>query len=260
VGERLLRRRWTSLAGAPVHSRETRDAGVQLGRRGPAPLVLVHGLAVSSTYFVPFLEVCADAGVPAVAPDLPGIGHTPRRAGEVVGGTADVAGQARFVAAWLEHRRLEPPVTLVGNSLGAQVAVELARLRPAVVRGLVLVGPTADPSETSALGQLGALLADVPRERPSLPPAVALEVLRTDPRLLRDRAVTALDHHVAERLAGVDVPTVVVRGADDPLVSRRWAVEVARAGRGELIEVPGGHAVHHSAPRHVLSAARSVLV
>lgn len=252
---RSVVRRWTSVDGQPVHSRETASAA-----RHAAPLVFVHGLAVSSRYAVPLLQAGDDEGVPIVAPDLPGLGHTPRRAGAVVaGGTASVAGQARFVARWLDRRGVAGPVVVLGNSLGAQVAVELAVLAPDLVAALVLVGPTVDPAARSAGAQLRALVADVPRERPSLVAQVAGELLRTDPRLVRDRARGALGHDVAERLAGVAVPVVVVRGRDDPLVSPGWARRVALAApSGEVVELAGGHAVHHHDPRAVLAIARSV--
>lgn len=244
-----LVRRWTVVDGTPVHSRET-PWGT---RPGASPLVLVHGLAISSRYFVPLLHACAGAGIPAVAPDLPGIGATPRR-----GGTGDVAGMTRVLARWIGARGFGP-VPALGNSLGAQVAVELAAVRPDLVPALVLVGPTVDPGRRSGTGQLGALLRDVPREHPSLPPAVVAETLHTDPRLLRDRSRSALAHPVADRLAAAGARTLVIRGTDDPLVSPAWARHLAELSAGELVTVPGGHAVHHARPGLVLRATDAFL-
>lgn len=249
-------RRWTDLAGAPVHSRETPSAAA----RGAVPWVLVHGLAVSSAYFTPLLRELDRAGAAAVAPDLPGLGHTPRRAGvAVAGGTRDVTGMAAFVGRWLEARwpRLPAgPFPVLGNSLGAQVAVELAASRPDLVSRLVLVGPTPDPARPGLGGQLAALVVDAPRERPGLVAQVAGEVLRTDPRLLRDRARAGLAHPVVRRLAAVDVPVTVVRGASDPLVTPAWGRALAHVAGEHLVELPGAHAVHHHAPGDVAAAMR----
>lgn len=250
-----LLRRWIDLAGVPVHSRETAAAG----RRGATPLVLVHGLAVSSAYFVPLLEACADEGIAAIAPDLPGLGHTPHRAGEVVVGTRTVAGMARFVARWLDARGIDGSVPVLGNSLGAQVAVELAASRPDLVAALVLVGPTADPTLPTVRSQIGALLLDATRERASLVVQVAGEVLRTDPRLLRDRARAGMEYATADALAEVSVPAVVLRGDDDPLVSAAWGRALAEVAGVSLVEVAGGHAIHHARPAAVLAASQHLL-
>jgi pimeloyl-ACP methyl ester carboxylesterase len=50
---------------------------------------------------------------------------------------------------WLEAADL-PSVAVLGNSFGCQVAVELAVRHPDRVAGLVLVGPTMDPSARTA--------------------------------------------------------------------------------------------------------------
>lgn len=228
-----------------VHARKIPDAATA----GGTPLVMVHGLAVSSRYFVPLLRACARGGVAASAPDLPGLGATPHR-----DGTDDVAGLADHLGAWLRTAGREPAV-LVGNSMGAQIAVELAIRQPALVAGLVLVGPTVDPSARSAGAQLRRLLVDVPRERASLTVTVATDALAAGPRLLARRGRAALEHAVAQRLPHVQVPVLVIRGDRDPLVPRAWGREAAAlARRGSYLELPGGHAVHHRHPEAVLAA------
>ncbi len=57
------------------------------------------------------------------------------------------------------------------------------------------------------------------------------------------------------RLAHVQAPVLVVRGGDDPVARRPWCAELAAAGRGSLVEVPGHrHLVQHSAPTEVAAA------
>ncbi len=85
---------------------------------GP-PIVLVHGIAVSSRYMVPVAEELAPFAS-VHAPDLPGFGRSakPRR-------TLTVPELARALLAWLDAAGLERPL-LLGNSLGCQVVVDLA--------------------------------------------------------------------------------------------------------------------------------------
>jgi pimeloyl-ACP methyl ester carboxylesterase len=51
----------------------------------------------------------------------------------------------------------------------------------------------------------------------------------------------------------VAAPIVVIRGARDPLVSRRWAMSLAAAvPQGRFVEVRGAaHATYHGRPRLV---------
>jgi pimeloyl-ACP methyl ester carboxylesterase len=71
--------------------------------------------------------------------DLPGFGLS----GDP-GRVLDVTEHADHLADWLEMAGL-PPVVVLGNSFGCQVAVELAVRHPHRIAGLVLVGPTVDP-------------------------------------------------------------------------------------------------------------------
>ena len=116
------------------------------------PIVLVHGLAVSSLYFVPLAKRLARSFT-VLAPDLPGYGRsaTPPR-------PLDVPELARALRAWLDLAGIESAIVL-GNSLGCQIAVELALQSPLRVASLVLVGPTMDPGAPTIRRQSGALSA-----------------------------------------------------------------------------------------------------
>ena len=71
---------WTEVPslGISVHAR-TWSGGPQA--RGSSPVVLVHGLGLSSRYMIPLGQRLAMLGYDALAPDLPGFGRTPRPAG-----------------------------------------------------------------------------------------------------------------------------------------------------------------------------------
>jgi pimeloyl-ACP methyl ester carboxylesterase len=221
---------------------------------GRLPVVLVHGLSVSSAYMVPVGEILAE-DFPVYAPDLPGFGRS-GKPDEAL----DVPALADALARWMDGAGV-PRAALLGNSLGCQVIVELAVRHPERVARLILVGPTCDPCLRRPRVVLD-LLKDAARERPSLLPLHALDDVRAGPRRILRTFRYALRHPMRRRLREVRAPALVVRGESDPLVSRRWAREVtARLTRGRLVEIPDApHALNYSAPAPLAEAVRAFLL
>jgi pimeloyl-ACP methyl ester carboxylesterase len=206
------------------------------GDRRRMAIVLVHGLGVSHRYFARLRRLLPTT----LAPDLAG---------------ASVDALTRSLDA-----AVPAPSLLVANSLGCQVAAELAVRRPELVRGLVLIGPTWDPGAPTVLRQLARLVNVSYREPPSLVPVLAYQYARWGPVRLIRAARSMLRHPVAERLARVDVATVVLRGEHDTICSPPWARLAAGVARGRLVEVPGAaHAVHWSHPGAVLEVVEELL-
>jgi pimeloyl-ACP methyl ester carboxylesterase len=187
---------------------------------------LVHGLGVSHRYFVPLWRLLPGAQ----CPDLDG-------------------DDVESLGASLE-RAVAPASVLVANSLGSQLALELAVGRPDLVAALVLVGPTGDPERNRFATQAARLAACAVVESPRLVPLVARDYARWGvPRLVR-AARSMLARPVDGLLARVAAPVTVVRGAHDPICSRRWAERIASdVPAGRFVPVPGAaHAVHWSHP------------
>ena len=234
----MLRRRLTIVNEESIHSRETTGA---FGSDEP-PLVLVHGVGTTTRYFRPLLETL-QGRARAAAIDLPGIGpstsrHLPRDVGE----------QADVVAGWLRATGWHPAV-LVGNSMGAQTMVEVALRYPELTERLVLIGPTMDPYVGGPLRQVGRLIVDATVERPSLVWLTLTDSFRTRRPAVYRYFRAALAHPMADRIAQVRIPILLVRGERDPLATRRWVRELEQtAPDARLVEVPGaGHACHHGA-------------
>lgn len=249
MSEEPLRSVFTEIGGMRIHARTSvpaRDrarAARSAAPTAPASIVLVHGIGVSSRYLIPCasrLSVSADVWLP----DLPGFGRSTRPA-EVL----DVAAQARVLSAWLSAVDL-PTAHLLGNSFGCQVLVELAATRPHQVASLVLVGPTIDPAARTMRQQTLRYLADVVREPLALLPVALRDYLSCSPRRLLTTLRHALAHHIERRLPAVAAPTLVVRGARDPIAPRRWVEEAASlAPKGRAAVIPGAaHAAHFAAP------------
>ena len=199
-------------------------------------ILLVHGLGLSHRYFA------------RLQPLLPG-----SRAIDLQGTTLDemTASVARAAV---------PGTLIVANSLGTQIATELAVRSPESVRGLVLSGPTWDPAAPSLPAQFLRLLADSYREQPSLVPVALADYARRGPLQIYQAARSMLRHPMAERLAQVSAPVVIVRGSGDPICSEGWAEELAAApADGRLVVVHGAaHAVDWSHPGAIVQAVEEM--
>jgi 2-hydroxy-6-oxonona-2,4-dienedioate hydrolase len=245
---------------APAHAwvRATVDgremaARAWRGDRTP-PIVLVHGLVVSSRYMVPLAEHLAPAWE-VWAPDLPGFGRSdkPRRA-------LDIRELGRVLGAWMDATGLADAV-LVGNSFGCQVVAETVLQRPDLARRLVLLGPTVDP----ALRSVPAQLRRWRQEQKTQTRALKRIQVRDYARAGIPRAVATFRHALADRIEDklplLDQPTLVCRGTRDPIVEQRWAEQVtALLPHGRLAVLPGAtHAVNHEQPAQTARVIRLFL-
>jgi 2-hydroxy-6-oxonona-2,4-dienedioate hydrolase len=208
--------------------------------------VLLHGLGVSSRYFVPFARILADRWR-VVAVDLPGWDGSDRPPSVL-----DIPGLARELGAWLDAEKLER-VHIVANSLGCQIAVDLAAREPERFERIVLIGPTVDPRYRTPLRHAPRFLVDAVREPPSLLPIIVRDYLRFGMRRFVATAGAALRDRPEDKLPRIPSPTLVIKGQRDAFVSTDWVEEmVALLPRGELAVVPRApHATHYAAPRSV---------
>ncbi|PRY65392.1 pimeloyl-ACP methyl ester carboxylesterase [Glaciihabitans tibetensis] len=207
-----------------------------------ATIVLVHGIGTSHRYFARLqaeLERVADT----VSIDLPGFGG--RAKPDVVFAVED---HARVLAAVLDELGLGP-VVLVGHSMGGQVVTELARVRPDLVSHLVLIGPVTDARRATAVKQGLALARDTLREPIAGNMIVFADYLRCGPRWFVSQLPSMLGYRTDLALRAVQAPTLVIRGADDPVARMSWCRRLASQARdGEVAEFPGRHLVQFSAP------------
>jgi pimeloyl-ACP methyl ester carboxylesterase len=156
------------------------------------PVVLVHGLSGSTRWWS--RNVSDIAGRYRVyLVDLPGFG--------------------KMRAVGLER------VHLVGHSMGGYICLHLAASRPDAVRRLVLVAPTGVPTGRSMVGHLGPLLGAALYATPSFLPVLVRDALRAGPATLWRAARDILTEDVGEDLRRIGVPTLLVWGERDTLVS-----------------------------------------
>jgi pimeloyl-ACP methyl ester carboxylesterase len=249
-----LESEWSDVGGMRMHARVST---VAVAADAPV-VVLVHGIGVSSRYMVPtairLAETCR-----VYAPDLPGFGLSAKPSGVL-----DVPALADALAAWMRAVRLTR-AALLGNSFGCQIIAEFGARHPTLVTRAVLQGPTMDPRARSAPRQILRWAFNSPFEPAGAWTSLG-SVVRQDYRDAGVRRVLAtfrraLADRIEDKLPRLQVPTLVVRGARDPIVPQRWAEEAARLlPRGRLVVVPGAaHTMCFTSPDDLARVVRPFL-
>ncbi len=126
-------------------------------RRDVPTFVLLHGIGLSHRFFTRLARILSRTGH-VVSFDLPGFGPTPTPVQRL-----SVEDYATLIAQELTTRH-HGPFVVVGHSMGAQFALELALQHPHLVSQVVLVGPVVDPARRTLTGQFIALARDAPLE------------------------------------------------------------------------------------------------
>lgn len=135
----------------------------QGGASRPSPVLLLHGFDSSSLEWRRLVPLLEEAGHDVIAVDMLGWGFTDR---EGVSSFSAGAKRAHLMAFWEQH--VGEPVTLVGTSLGAAFAADLAMEAPHAVSRLALVNPQVLVDGTGQMASLPRPLA-----------AAGVQVLRT---------------------------------------------------------------------------------
>lgn len=266
---------WTRLKRTPALSDDSARAGITVrhtqagpyrmfsrhaacagGHARRLPVVLVHGLVISSRYMEP-LALALRGDFDVHAPDLPGFGESAMR-----GSTLSVPELADALRLWLGARGIERAM-FVGNSFGCQILADFAARYPESVDRLVLQGPTVDRNARSLIaqmhrdwrnGRLEQARSSAPIGRIDYAKAGILRALATMRELMRDR--------IERKLSRIAAPTLVVAGSRDPVAPLAWAGEVAaRVPNGALLTIDGGtHTLNYVYPHSFALAIRPFLL
>lgn len=213
--------------------------------------ILVHGIGVSSRYFRRLTKELATTDA-VYALDLPGYGrvsHSDIR--------LNIEELSKVLEAFILQKNIVNPI-LVGHSMGCQIVTKLAVRSPEVSKKIILIGPTINKKERWTLLQGFRLLQDGLRESFHLNSIIIGDYLRFGPwRYWWIRGYMISDA-IEERLPNILVPTLVMRGANDPICRHDWAVTITNLlPRGELVEIPGaGHVAQHRKFKQVADACR----
>jgi pimeloyl-ACP methyl ester carboxylesterase len=272
------------------------DADIELDAALRPPILFVHGLGGESLDWVDVARQLRDL-FDCAALDLPGFAHSPlprdgdltldgfasaiaevaRTRGEPVHLVGNSLGGTIAVRVAAEHPELVASLTLVAPALpdlrprlgSVQLLIGLLPvLGPVIVRSIIKADPEWMAKRIYALcyGDPRAITPErharelaILRQRASLEygPTVYREALRAT-------VMSYLDHgprRVWRQAALVGVPTLVISGGRDRLVSPRVAARAKRTFRDvEVLGLPeAGHVAHLEDPAAVAAAMREFL-
>lgn len=240
---------------------------------GPLPTtVLLHGFNSSAAFNAPLLQTLRPHVRRVIAPDLPGHGYSsaPSRldGGLVYEGARDAL-----------DRALDEPALLVGNSMGAAIALRYAIDRPEKVRALALVAPGGAPlseDELLSLRRLFTLQSHAEAEafidrllvrRTLLRPLLAASLRRGFARPALRQLLGGLGPHnylTVDELRAVTVPVLLLWGEEERVLPSSGLAFFREHLCGARIEVvPGvGHSPQvddcDGTARRLLAFAREV--
>lgn len=228
-------------------------------RRPRETVVFLHAFPLQASMWAATLEAISEQWR-AVAPDLRGFGDTP-----VPSGTthlmADLAGD---VVDLLDHLHV-PQAVVVGCSMGGYVAFQLMKSAPRYVTALGLVSTRAGADSEEGRQNRRKMMAQVDEEGVSAlaaqmaPKLLGLATQKQRPDFIDyirglilpnpPAGVNAALRAMMERedwtplLSHIEVPTLIVHGAEDALIPIAEAESMHRAiPRSEYQPMPGsGH-------------------
>ncbi len=238
------------------------------------PVMLLTGLGGVGAAWGPQIELFASDYL-TIVPDHRGTGRSSKPADgyTIEALAADMAETLRQVDVGPAH--------IVGSSTGGAFGQVMALDHPEVVRSLILASSWARPDNhflhqfatrrrvlheagPAAYVETTALFLFSPRymrdHYPEVQAWCARTAAATDRELMSARIDMITAHDTFDRLGSINVPTLVVVGAEDactpPALSRELAERVVQA---EYVELPGGHLLYREDPNAFFNAVREFI-
>lgn len=227
--------RFTPIGGVNTYSRT-----LGLGR----DVVLIHGVGVSSRYWVPAQMALASTGAFRVhAFDFPGFGKSDTPPWELT-----VPNLSHHMLEWI-HTLIPGEVDLVGQSLGCEFAVLGALAMADRARRVVLAAPNGLPDRRGVLKQLAWAAADALREPLPVFKAVLPDYLRCGPLRIMKMLLAQRDDRSEEVLPLLRQDVLLLRGERDLVVTAERIEAIRRLiPHAETGVVAGAHGAHISHP------------
>lgn len=238
---------------------EVKMAFTDLQGAGSSTFVMLHGIGMGRIVFAEVNEILAETGR-VLAVDLPGFGDSPEPGSEAsLEETAEVV--AQFIRDEVRGIGAAGGVVLVGHSMGTQIVAEIACRHPELVRALVLIAPTVNRYERTAVKQAVRMVQDLTGEGPKVLFLGLWEYAKTSPIWFLNKLRFMLNHSLENICTNISAPTLVLRGETDRVCPRKWVSEIARAiPHSKMDEIPGrGHEAIIKSPEPVASMIRDFL-
>lgn len=223
------------------------------------PLLLVHGACSSTRIWVNQL-VGLSKKLRVVAIDLPGHGKT-----EPLNSKGTIARYADHVASFMKEIGLKK-AAIGGTSMGGLVIQQLYLKYPHLVEKLILhdtaakipIPPEALELYRSQFESTQKLLSEISFSKKTMKTSPALVKQHVQDDLKTDRKVATDDYEATaaadftDKLGNISVPTLIIMGADDLLITASMAQFlhenikgsklriIPDAGHVNMLEKPGG--------------------
>ncbi|HEU0243409.1 MAG TPA: alpha/beta hydrolase [Candidatus Limnocylindrales bacterium] len=249
-GPATLKDVWTIFDGLPLLYR-TNARPVPDGSR---TIIHIHGFAISGRYLLPTASRLA-SDYATYVPDLPGFGQSHRPPRPL---TIDQLGDA--VVRLMDQQGIDRAV-LLGNSLGCPIIASLLDEHMDRIEAIVFVSPAGGlynlPIYRGVVQMALAGLQEPPRMFPIALADYARYGLMPSIHLLD----SMLHYPTLRRLRELVLPTLVVIGSRDPLVSEPWIARRAIALPHVTAAVIDGaaHAINFSHPDQLANVVRCFL-
>lgn len=217
-------------------------------------IVLIHGIGVSSAYFMPLAQELA-GNYTVIALDLPGYGKAPKPAEPLT-----IEQLARITRSFLQKHHITSPI-MIGHSMGCQVIARLNKEAPGYVNKMVLLAPTVNCKERSIIKQSLRLIQDTFLESPIVNYVIFSDYLRMGiPRYLQTSR-WMVDDHIDEALTGNLTPTLIIRGTNDYIVPHEWVALLRELSRHHsLVEITDApHALHYKYAKKTASVCQDFI-
>jgi pimeloyl-ACP methyl ester carboxylesterase len=224
------------------------DHNIATSATSPA-VVLIHG--AGGNHLVWPFNIRRLPGYRVLALDLPGHGKSPAP------GLQSITGYAQAVLEWLLAANLGPTV-LVGHSMGAAIALQIALDNPQVATGLALLGCSirlkVNPALITAASQAATFPDAVqtvtrwsysPQAPAALTSLAAQRMAEIPPEVLHADFLACDAFDASGRLAEIRCPTYVICGEQDRMTPLSQVQELARQIQGSRMDVvpQAGHMV-----------------
>lgn len=245
----------------------------QKAKKPRATILLLHGIGNSGAAWDEIVSKLPD-DIRIISVDLLGFGRSPSPRWMKY----DVNVQARAVIATLLGMAIRQPLIIVGHSMGALTAVEIAKRYPLIVKSLVLCSPPfyTDnqqrqllPNPNRALRNVYRLMIDNPATvLAAAPLATRLRVVGKAFNVTSDNIdiyMAALESSIIHQTSFDDAkkiqkPARILHGAFDPVVVKKNLDQVASANDNVTVSViAAGHELVGSYVPAVVKAINEIL-
>lgn len=223
---------------------------------GAPTFVLVHGIGVSSEYFVPLAQLLVEHG-DVITLDLPGFGDTTRPPHPL-----SIAGFAAAAHKIMRFEDVKNPVML-GHSMGAQVVTEMAARDPEWINRILLIGPPVNALERT-FTQVGLRFMQSSIFEPLEVSRFAVGAyLRSGLPWFMETLPQMVAYPVGLRLADARARTYLMRGQHDAVAPRAWLEDLRLAAvsstgvDAQIFEVEDG--AHSVIVAHADEVARALI-